>query len=111
NNINAQQTPNGVFVEIKDAGAEPKATAGKIVSVNYTGTLISTGKKFDSNVDPSFNHVEPFTFPVGRGQVIPGWDEGLTMFGKGGKGTLFIPAMLAYGPRGSGIIPPFAALK
>jgi FKBP-type peptidyl-prolyl cis-trans isomerase len=73
--------------------------AGDVVSVNYTGKL-ENGTVFDSNVDPRFNHVEPFTFTVGAGDVIAGWDKGLIGMKVGEKKTLVIPPEDAYGPMG-----------
>ena len=85
-------------------GAAP--TAGKQVKVHYTGTL-ENGKKFDSSVDRN----EPFSFVIGVGQVIPGWDEGVMTMKVGGKRKLIIPAKLGYGSRGAGgVIPPNATL-
>ncbi|MFA7406187.1 MAG: FKBP-type peptidyl-prolyl cis-trans isomerase [Pelobacteraceae bacterium] len=85
-------------------GASP--TAGKQVKVHYTGTL-ENGKKFDSSVDRN----EPFSFVIGVGQVIPGWDEGVMTMKVGGKRKLTIPAKLGYGSRGAGgVIPPNATL-
>ena len=85
-------------------GASP--TVGKMVKVHYTGTL-ENGKKFDSSVDRN----EPFSFVIGVGQVIPGWDEGVKTMKVGGKRKLIIPAKLGYGSRGAGgVIPPNANL-
>jgi peptidylprolyl isomerase len=85
-------------------GAAP--TAGKTVKVHYTGTL-ENGKKFDSSVDRK----EPFSFIIGVGQVIKGWDEGVMTMKVGGKRKLIIPANLGYGARGAGgDIPPNATL-
>lgn len=85
-------------------GASP--TAGKQVKVHYTGTL-ENGKKFDSSVDRK----EPFSFIIGVGQVIRGWDEGVMTMKVGGKRKLIIPSRLGYGSRGAGgIIPPNATL-
>ena len=85
-------------------GASP--TAGKQVKVHYTGTL-ENGKKFDSSVDRN----EPFSFVIGVGQVIKGWDEGVMTMKVGGKRKLIIPAKLGYGSRGAGgVIPPDATL-
>jgi peptidylprolyl isomerase len=85
-------------------GASP--TAGKMVKVHYTGTL-ENGKKFDSSVDRN----EPFSFVIGVGQVIRGWDEGVMTMKVGGKRKLIIPAKLGYGSRGAGgDIPPNATL-
>src|SRR5262249_34312186 len=101
NNIKAQKTDKGTYVEITEKGNGPACEDGKLVSINYTGKLL-TGKTFDSNVDSSFRHVQPYIFPLGQGQVIKGWDDGLKMFNKGGKGRLFVPSALAYGSRGRG---------
>jgi len=99
-------------IEVKQGnGAE--AVAGKPVVVHYTGWLYDPaqpegkGKKFDSSVDRR----EPFSFPLGGGRVIRGWDEGVAGMKVGGKRTLIIPADLAYGARGAGgVIPPNATL-
>lgn len=86
------------------------AKAGDVVSVNYTGKL-DDGTVFDSNVDPKFNHVEPFEFTLGAGQVIPGWDNGVLGMDVGDKKTLVIAPEDAYGANGvGGIIPPNATL-
>ncbi len=85
-------------------GASP--TVGKQVTVHYTGTL-ENGTKFDSSVDRK----EPFSFTIGVGQVIPGWDEGVMSMKVGGKRKLIIPPNLGYGARGAGgVIPPNATL-
>jgi FKBP-type peptidyl-prolyl cis-trans isomerase FkpA len=86
-------------------GAGPTAASGKKVKVHYTGWLTS-GKKFDSSVGKS-----PFDFTLGAGQVIKGWDEGVTGMKVGGKRQLRIPPDLAYGAQGyPGAIPPNATL-
>ncbi|TAK57595.1 FKBP-type peptidyl-prolyl cis-trans isomerase [Patescibacteria group bacterium] len=81
-------------------GTGAVATAGKDVTVHYTGTLVN-GTKFDSSVDRG----EPFTFLLGSGQVIKGWDLGVVGMKVGGKRKLVIPATLAYGPNDYGPIP------
>lgn len=89
---------------------EQTAKAGDTVSVNYTGRL-EDGTVFDSNVDPKFSHVEPFTFSLGAGQVIPGWDKGVAGMKVGEKKTLTITSEDAYGAQGiPGVIPPNATL-
>ena len=88
------------------AGTGPQPKAGESVRVHYTGWL-ENGKKFDSSHDRR----EPLVFPVGRGQVIKGWDEGVGSMRVGGKRKLVIPASLGYGERGAGgVIPPGATL-
>jgi peptidylprolyl isomerase len=89
---------------VEGAGARPKM--GDSVSVHYTGWLRS-GEKFDSSHDRG----RPLVFPVGRGRVIKGWDEGVGTMRVGGKRKLVIPAHLGYGDRGAaGVIPPGATL-
>jgi len=89
---------------VEGAGARPKT--GDTVSVHYTGWLKS-GTKFDSSVDRG----TPFEFPVGKGRVIKGWDEGVISMKVGGKRKLIIPAHLGYGDSGAGgVIPPGATL-
>ncbi|MCB0696479.1 MAG: FKBP-type peptidyl-prolyl cis-trans isomerase [Chitinophagaceae bacterium] len=97
NKIKAQKTESGLYYAIKTPGSGENARAGQKVSVNYTGMLLN-GEKFDSNVDPQFQHVEPFEFMLGAGNVIKGWDEGIALLKKGGKATLYIPSTMAYGP-------------
>jgi FKBP-type peptidyl-prolyl cis-trans isomerase FkpA len=88
-------------------GTGAEATAGKTAVVHYTGWL-SDGTKFDSSKDRG----QPFSFPLGGGRVIKGWDEGVVGMKVGGKRTLIIPPELGYGARGApGAIPPNATLK
>lgn len=95
-NITATKTPQGAFVQIIDQGTGPVADSGKQISILYHGTTLK-GEVFDSTKDPAFNHPnQPFNFVLGRGEVIQGWDECLKYFKQGGKGKLYIPAMLAY---------------
>lgn len=94
--ITAQKTGQGTYVEIKSQGTGPQADSGKYVSVRYTGKLLESGKQFETNMEPG---KEPFSFVIGTGQVIRGWDEGLRLLKKGAKATLYIPGTLAYGPQ------------
>lgn len=99
-------TPSGLKYTILKAaqGATPKK--GVEVFVHYTGTLVD-GKKFDSSRDRG----QPFSFKVGRGQVIAGWDEALITMKVGERRKLIIPPNLGYGARGAGdVIPPNATL-
>ena len=98
--------PDGLVIEELKVGTGPVAKAGQTVTVNYTGWL-TNGKKFDSSVDRN----EPFTFHLGAGEVIKGWDEGVQGMKVGGKRKLTIPPSLGYGARGAGgVIPPNATL-
>ncbi|MBN9298227.1 MAG: FKBP-type peptidyl-prolyl cis-trans isomerase [Filimonas sp.] len=111
--VKAQKTKNGAFVEIEVAGDQAlKADSGKQVTMMYKGYLQEDNKKvFDTNMDSSKHHTDPLVFVVGTGQVIPGWDEAVPYFGKGGKGKIYVPSLLGYGPRGAGAdIPPYANL-
>ena len=97
----------------RSVGAGAQALAGKNVSVHYSGWLYNAqaadgkGKKFDSSLDRG----QPFSFPLGGGMVIRGWDEGVAGMKIGGKRTLVIPAEMGYGARGAGgVIPPNATL-
>jgi peptidylprolyl isomerase len=105
-NDNVVTTPSGLkYVELKEGtGATPQT--GQTVVVHYTGTL-ENGTKFDSSRDRN----QPFSFKLGVGQVIKGWDEGLSTMKVGGRRKLTIPAELGYGARGAGgVIPPNATL-
>lgn len=83
---------------------EKVAKVGDVLVMNYTGRF-TNGEAFDSNVDPKFKHVEPFTFTLGAGQVIKGWDEGLVGMKIGEKKTLTIPPEKGYGSQPVGPIP------
>ena len=103
-------TASGLKIEdtLPGTGASPKT--GQTCVMHYTGWLYVNGvkgKKFDSSVDRG----KPFEFPIGRGRVIQGWDEGVATMKVGGKRTLIIPPALGYGERGAGgVIPPNAVL-
>ena len=97
----------GLQIEDMAIGKGAEAKAGKSVDVHYTGWL-TDGKKFDSSKDRG----DPFTFRLGAGQVIQGWDQGVAGMKEGGKRKLTIPAEMGYGARGAGggLIPPNATL-
>jgi FKBP-type peptidyl-prolyl cis-trans isomerase len=95
-----------LIIEDMAVGEGAEAQTGRTVSVHYTGWL-SSGEKFDSSKDRN----EPFDFPLGRGYVIPGWDQGVAGMKVGGQRKLTIPPHLGYGERGAGgVIPPNATL-
>lgn len=99
-------TASGLQYEDITVGDGESPQSGQRVSVHYTGTL-TDGKKFDSSRDRG----NPFSFTIGRGAVIKGWDEGVMTMKVGGRRTLTIPGDLAYGPQGyPGVIPPNATL-
>lgn len=99
-------TASGLQYEDIVVGDGPSPQAGNTVTVHYTGTL-PDGAKFDSSRDRG----QPFTFTIGVGQVIKGWDEGVLSMKVGGRRNLTIPASLGYGARGAGgVIPPNATL-
>lgn len=112
NNLKGVKTKNGAYVVIDNAGDETmKADSGKLAAVMYRGYLQTTGKVFDTNMDTSKGHTEPYQFVVGSRNTLQGFSECLPYFGKGGKGKLLIPAMLAYGPQPQGAdIPAFSNL-
>jgi peptidylprolyl isomerase len=96
-------------LETKDliVGPGPVAKAGQSVTVNYVGVLFKGGKEFDA----SWKRKEPFTFTLGNGSVIKGWDQGVAGMKVGGRRELVIPSNLAYGSKGGGAsIPPNAPL-
>jgi FKBP-type peptidyl-prolyl cis-trans isomerase len=101
-----EKTDSGLRYQILQKGSGVKAEKGKTVSVHYKGQLLD-GTVFDS----SYKRNEPIDFPLGVGQVIPGWDEGIGLLNVGAKARLVIPSALAYGSRGAGgVIPPDANL-
>lgn len=100
------RTPSGLEIHEVEKGFGDVARAGKTVIVHYTGYL-TDGTKFDSSVDRG----TPFSFPLGAGRVIRGWDEGVAGMKVGGRRKLVIPPELGYGSRGAGrAIPPNATL-
>ena len=103
-------TDSGLTYIDTEVGSGEAAKAGDSAVVHYTGWLYVDGEKgdkFDSSVDRG----QPFSFPLGAGRVIRGWDEGVAGMRPGGKRTLIIPPALGYGDRGAGgVIPPGATL-
>jgi FKBP-type peptidyl-prolyl cis-trans isomerase FkpA len=102
---NAQESQSGLIKEDLTVGSGAEAAEGKNVTVHYTGTL-TDGTKFDSSVDRG----QPFTFNLGSGEVIKGWDQGVAGMKVGGKRKLTIPAELGYGSQDKGSIPPNSIL-
>lgn len=99
-------TSSGLRFQDLKVGQGEEATPGRVAVVHYTGWL-TNGQKFDSSRDRG----EPFSFPLGGGQVIPGWDEGVAGMKVGGSRKLVIPADLGYGAQGAPpVIPPGATL-
>ena len=106
----AMTLPGGTVATDTKLGKGPAAAAGQTVTVNYTGWLDAGGGKHGKQFDSSVGKA-PFVFPLGGGQVIPGWDAGVVGMKVGGKRTLIIPAAQGYGERGAGgDIPPGATL-
>jgi FKBP-type peptidyl-prolyl cis-trans isomerase len=104
--VGFEETPSGLRYQIIQKGTGKKAEKGKTVSVHYKGQL-PDGTVFDS----SYKRKQPLEFPVGVGQVIAGWDEGIQLLNVGDKARLVIPSDLGYGSRGAGgVIPPDATL-
>ena len=100
------KTESGLRYKMIQKGNGKKAENGKTVSVHYTGQL-EDGKVFDS----SYPRKKPIEFPLGQGNVIEGWDEGIALLQVGDKARFVIPSDLAYGTRGAGgVIPPNATL-
>ena len=120
NKITVNPTESGLyFIETKK-GNGAKAENGKKVKVNYTGKLID-GTVFDTSIEKEAKEAniyndkrpyEPISFVLGRGEVIPGWEEGISMMKVGGKARLIIPSSIGYGQRGAGggAIKPFSTL-
>ena len=102
----AVTTPSGLTVIVTHRANGRRPQPGETVLVHYTGTL-TDGTKFDSSYDRS----EPIAFPIGKGRVIKGWDEGIAMLGVGDRAVLVIPPDLGYREKGAGnVIPPGATL-
>jgi len=100
NNITTEPQYSGLYYIETKKGTGAAADGGDKVRVKYTGTFLN-GEEFDSGI---------FSFTLGRGEVIQGWDEGITYMNEGGEAILLIPSSLAYGSYGSGSIPGYTAL-
>ena len=100
NNIDPVKAPRGTYVIIKEKGTGTPATVGKYLTVKYAGRGLVDNQQFDAGV---------YVFQLGPGAVIQGWHDGLSLFNQGGKGVLYIPGTLAYGPQ-AGPGGPYAAL-
>ena len=96
----SRRTPGGTYVRDIRVGEGAEARAGQTVSVHYRGTL-ADGTEFDANAPGE----QPFTFALGEGRVIAGWDEGVAGMRVGGERQLVIPSSMGYGERGTGPIP------
>lgn len=103
NNIKATRTKWGTFISVSTEGTGEKLNKNNIAVVNYTGRTLDSAKVFDSNVDPKFNHVQPYDVNLGEwGGLIIGWRDALLQLKKGSKATIYIPSSLAYGTGGRG---------
>ncbi len=99
--------PDDLLVEDLIVGEGQEATAGQTAVVHYVGVGVTSGEEFDA----SWNRGEPFSFRLGAGQVIKGWDEGVVGMKIGGRRRLVIPSRLGYGERGAGgVIAPHETL-
>lgn len=109
NKLVARKTTGGTYYVLTRTGKGPLPKKGQTVSVLYKGSLLATGKVFDASAQ---HGNVPIDFPLGQGQVIPGWDQGIAALPKGSKAVLLIPSPLGYGARGAGAdIPPNAVLR
>lgn len=105
NNITVAPTASGLYYIETEKGTGKQAKPGNTVNVHYTGRLLD-GTVFDSSIERG----QPFSFRLGVGEVIKGWDEGIALMNEGGKATLIIPSEIAYGARDAGQIPPYSTL-
>jgi FKBP-type peptidyl-prolyl cis-trans isomerase FkpA len=98
---NAKKTASGLYYTVAKTGTGAHPKDGQEATVNYTGQSLQ-GEKFDSNVDPKFGHVSPFSFVLGQHRVIRGWEEAVGLMNKGMKATFYLPSSIAYGAQGQG---------
>ena len=118
NKIKANPTASGLYYLEKNKGKGAKPAKGSMVKVNYTGRLLD-GTVFDTSDEATAKAAgtydqrrpyQPIEFALGAGQVIPGWDEGISLMSEGGKAQFIIPSSLGYGDQGGGPIPPYSTL-
>jgi FKBP-type peptidyl-prolyl cis-trans isomerase FkpA len=101
NKIKAEKTASGLYYKIEAPGTGEVIKPGQTADVMYIGKLLN-GKVFDANMGPEAKRDQPIQVNVGKGMVIKGWDEGLSLLRKGSKATFYIPSQLAYGPQARG---------
>lgn len=110
NNIKATKTKWGTYIAVTEEGTGEPINWDDVATVNYTGRTLDSGKVFDSNTDPKFNHVQPYEVSISQmgeaNGVIYGWVDALTHIKNGSKVTIFVPSSLAYGEHGNGNIKP-----
>ncbi|MBL0183090.1 MAG: FKBP-type peptidyl-prolyl cis-trans isomerase [Chitinophagaceae bacterium] len=106
NNIKAQKGKWGTYISVQTEGTGESINFNSIATVNYTGRTLDSAIVFDSNVDPKFQHAQPYEVKIwelmGQGSVIPGWTDALLQLKGGSKATLYIPSSLGYGTQGNG---------
>ena len=107
NNVKATKTASGLYYVITKEGKGDLAKPGQDVTMKYIGKTPDGKAPFDANVDESFNYKKdkektPFSFTLGQGQVIKGWDEGVQLLKKGSRANFYIPSPLGYGPQSMG---------
>lgn len=107
--LQPQKTNSGLYYVVTQQGTGAKPMPGQVVSVNYVGTTLD-GKEFDSSKNPALMG-KPLEFPIGQGQVIRGWDEGIALLNKGSKATLLVPSTMGYGPQDTPKIPANSVLR
>ena len=102
NNIKAQKTNWGTYISVVTEGTGSPIDGNSIVTVNYTGKTLDSGKVFDSNLDPAFKHVQPLEVTISEFRVVFGWIDALLKLKNGSKVVLYIPSSLGYGVQGNG---------
>ncbi len=101
NNLKYKRGKWGTFIVVREEGKGEKVGYSSVIAVNYTGKTLDSGKVFDSNLDPKFDHEGTLEVPMRQlGSVIPGWTDALSGLNEGAKVTLYIPSSLAYGKKG-----------